>query len=125
MSDRDVNIILQVRVLVEKPPNVVATVESGRVKERVRRPWRLRRGSDGERVLEILESSGGDGLSEMELVDKMRERGRLLDVKDALRSVHWILYNLERRSQAVRRDASGRWRFVAPIESESDAKGGS
>lgn len=125
MSDRDVNIVLQVRVLVEKPPDVVVTVDPGRVKERVRRPWRLRRGSDGERVLDILESSGDDGLSEMELVDKMRERGRLLEVKDAIRSVHWILYNLERRSQAVRRDASGRWRLVAPIARDSDAKGGS
>lgn len=105
------SIVLQVRIYVERveaAPAVYAVLKQAEKPT----PYVPRQGSDGERVMGLLREAGSIGLSEAQLVSRLRQQGRLSNVKHAGRSVHWILYNLRRRTKAIERDESGRWRVT-------------
>jgi hypothetical protein len=116
---RRMRIAVRVREMIEegkKVPDIQALVGLPEAEDRRKRPWVLRPGTDGDKVVSILERAGGSGLTEPEIVEEMRRQGRLLHVKDAVRSVHWTLYNLARKSNALERDKTGRWRLTREID---------
>lgn len=79
-----------------------------------RRKWKLREGSDAALMHRILVAAGDDGLTEDEIVEKLRSAGRLARASDARRSVHWGLTNLAKRAGDIFRDAADkRWRYRA------------
>ena len=81
---------------------------------RPKRPWRLRAGSNMEIVATMLEAAGRKGVSESEMVERLRERGRLPTASQPLRSVHWTVYELRRRTMnAVRKDGTDGARWYA------------
>lgn len=115
-------IALHVRKMVEEGrdvPDVTRLINLPHPTDLSQRPWALRPGSDAERVVKILENAGESGASEGEILEELHRQGRLLSVKDPARSLHWTLYNLRRRSNALQRDATGCWKLIAPIARKS------
>jgi len=80
---------------------------------RIVRPWAVRRGTLAELVVNMLQAAGPNGMAESDIVDALSERYRT--AKDPLRSVHWTLDNLRRRSGALDRRPDGRWVLVGEI----------
>jgi len=87
------------------------------------RSWALRPGSNAERIVLLLERASPDGLTEGAIVAELRAQGRLADSKNPVHSVHWTLYNLQRRSGALRRDHQGQWHIISSIPRRT-SKGG-
>ena len=84
------------------------------VRAHPKRPWRLRSGSNMDIVAEMLEDAGRKGVSEGEMVERLREMGRLPTASQPLRSVHWTVYELRRRTMnTVRKDVTDGPRWYA------------
>lgn len=79
------------------------------------RAWALRPGSNAERIVLLLEDASPKGLLEEEIVARLRAQGRLANSKNPVHSVHWTIYNLQRRSRALRRDHEGRWYLTSSV----------
>ena len=76
------------------------------------KPWRLRRDSNMDVIATMLEEAGRKGVSEGEMVDRLRSLGRLATANDARRSVHWTVSELRKRTKFAFRglqDKGGRW----------------
>jgi hypothetical protein len=76
------------------------------------KPWRLRRDSNMDVIATMLEDAGRNGVSEDDMVDRLRSLGRLATANDPRRSVHWTVSELRKRTKFAFRglqDKGGRW----------------
>jgi hypothetical protein len=96
-------------------PDIAAAIGLAPPVDRVTRPlkpWRLRRGSNMDVVATMLEDAGRKGVSEDDMVARLRNLGRLATAGDPERSVHWTVLELQKRTRFLsrgRREKGGRW----------------
>jgi hypothetical protein len=109
---RRLRLALYFRSLIERDeqiPDPMPLLDVPKARRSSRPAWVLKPGTDADQVATLLESAPERGLTESEIAAELQRNGRLTSVKDPIRSVHWTLYNLERRSKAIRRGPDGRW----------------
>jgi hypothetical protein len=82
------------------------------------RPWRIRSNSNMAVIADMLEEAGRDGVSEAEMMHRLRDLGRLTDADKPLRAVHWTVTELQRRTRFVERRSrsdGARWYAYGPF----------
>jgi hypothetical protein len=82
------------------------------------RPWRLRRGTNMYIIATMLEEAGRKGVSEAEMMSRLRDLGRLETADKPLRAVHWTVTELKRRTRFVQRRSrsnGARWYAYGPF----------
>ena len=67
------------------------------------KPWRIRKGSNMDVIATMLEEAGIRGVSESEMIARLRELGRLQSADMPLRAVHWTISELQRRTKFLER----------------------
>jgi len=67
------------------------------------RPWRIRRNSNMAVIADMLEDAGRAGVSESEMIARLRELGRLTTADMPLKAVHWTVTELQRRTRYLER----------------------
>ena len=83
------------------------------------KPWRLRRDSNMDIIATMLEGAGKSGVTEFEMLAHLRELGRLAHATKPLRSVHWTVAELAKRTKfATRgsRENGRRWYAYGSFE---------
>jgi len=81
-------------------------------KSRRLRPWRLRPDTDMEFVATLLETAGRKGLTEKQIVERLRGAGRLATASNPNKAAHYTITELERRTKNIYRVArvnGARW----------------
>jgi hypothetical protein len=63
------------------------------------KPWRLRPGSNMDVIATMLEEAGRKGVTEEQMVERLRELGRLGTAREPRRSVHWSITELRNRTK--------------------------
>jgi len=74
--------------------------------DRVSRPlntWRIRSNTNMDVIATMLEEAGTKGVSETEMIAKLRDLGRLTTADMPLRAVHWTISELRRRTKFIER----------------------
>ena len=108
---RRVKVALKNHASNESKPN---DNDKSSVKAHPKPPWPLRSGPNMDILATMLEAAGRKGVRESEMVERLREMGRLPTASQPLKSVHWTVYELRRRTiNAVRKDGTDGVRWYA------------
>lgn len=67
------------------------------------RPWRIRPNTNLAVIADMLEDAGQAGVSESEMIARLRELGRLRSADKPLKAVHWSVCELQRRTRYLER----------------------
>ena len=67
------------------------------------RPWRIQPDTNMAVIADMLEAAGRAGVSETEMMARLRDLGRLRDADMPLKAVHWTVTELQRRTKFLER----------------------